>query len=361
VYKWGIIGALLVILSIPIKTVYGINVSGLSIEEIAFPLYSDCPGIHHIDSISSEVPPYLDSILKNSYFPRNSSTQVSLYLPESDTINLESDTNTDEEGRDENYKENSTDWITFQVNDTLSSKKYLLTTGEVETTEGSFTKNLCAKLARDAYHISNNHTSSSTRLFTTCFCVVLLDKNGRAKKFVFHNGKEKMNTTMEQKAQELGYAIKTGYQAHAEGAFLQFLLQRSQQNEERYTHILGMGCSRMHCQECNCLLKLFLGRIYYMFTAAMQDNEQPAITNTQEGCTKIINAEIVYKNDAIKKGNKKSPKYYLPQILQDHIRKKTGLCIDFSTDRFVIKNEDTMVERRQRSDKKRRASILPSA
>ena len=98
-----------------------------------------------------------------------------------------------------------------------------------------------------------------------------------------------------------------------------------------------------------------------MFTAAMQDNEQPAITNTQEGCTKIINAEIVYKNDAIKKGNKKSPKYYLPQILQDHIRKKTGLCIDFSTDRFVIKNEDTMVERRQRSDKKRRASILPSA
>ena len=211
--KWRVIGTLLLGLSIPTKTVYGINVPGLSIEEIASPLYSDCPCTHYDNHVSSGGSLYLDSILKHSYLPRNKSAQVALLFPESDAINSDSDTNTDEEGRSENDEEGeSKDWIAFSLNDAQYSRKYILAKNEVGTAKGSFTGNLCTKLARDAYHISNTHPNSMTRLFTTCLCVVLADKDGRAKKFVFHNGKEKMDTTMEQRAQELGYDIKTGYQ-----------------------------------------------------------------------------------------------------------------------------------------------------
>jgi hypothetical protein len=84
-----------------------------------------------------------------------------------------------------------------------------------------------------------------------------------------------MHKSMNDKAVDLNYAARTGYQAHAEVEFIDFLLHRHKQNEERYTHILGMGCSRQHCKECDCLLQLFLGSNYHQFTAAMHKEVSP--------------------------------------------------------------------------------------
>lgn len=82
-----------------------------------------------------------------------------------------------------------------------------------------------------------------------------------------------------------------------------------------------------------------------MFIAAMQENE-PVITNTQDGCDKTTNSKIFYEKNAIRQESSKSSKYYLPQVLQDHINTKTDLSIDFSADRFKIDDEEAMVERR---------------
>ena len=169
---------------------------------------------------------------------------------------------------------------------------------------------------------------------------------------------------MAKKAQELRYGIRTGYQAHAEAEFIQFLLQREQQNEERYTHILGVGCSRMHCRECDALLQLFLGKGYHRFTAAAKIEERtpPVISNTESGC--VIRSEVkaswVYEKEAVSQSSSRSQRYYLSRPLRSHINKKTGFDINFSTDRFVVKEEETVLEHRQRSDKKRKIAMLSS-
>lgn len=111
-----------------------------------------------------------------------------------------------------------------------SRKEYLLQEHEVAKSESSFTRDLCKKLTQDAYHIANTSTSPIAINATTCLCVVLRDEYGRAKKFVFHNGKEKIIPAMERKAKELQYGIRTGYQAHAEGELMQFLFKRRQQH-----------------------------------------------------------------------------------------------------------------------------------
>jgi hypothetical protein len=90
----------------------------------------------------------------------------------------------------------------------------------------SFNKNLCGKLAKDAFRIANAHENQRTRESTTCLCVTLRDKDQYAKKFVFHNGSDKMQASMAGMAHELGYDIRTGYQAHAEMEFIEFLLYR---------------------------------------------------------------------------------------------------------------------------------------
>jgi hypothetical protein len=193
--------------------------------------------------------------------------------------------------------------------------------------------------------------------------VVLRDKDEHAKKFVFHNGKDKMSTKMEQKAQELDYAIRTGYQAHAEAELIQFSLQRTQQNSKLYTHILGMGCSRPHCKECNCLLKLYLGTNYHKFTAAMHMTESPQlpiITDCQEDGLHMrieANYKLAHCEEAISNA-RHSNNYYLPKSLQENIQNKTDLYIDFSNDRFTIKDADKAVERRDRK-RKTSASVLP--
>jgi len=285
------------------------EVSGLNIKEIFTPLHS--PG--------TAPPPskYLDELMATCKFHgTHTRYDVKVSFEEDDNSNPEDDsemTNTDLESMGMEaeaaimsdqalHKEPILLALNTPLHENDSKKKYLLRKDEISWNEDSSDKRLRNKLAQDAYHIANAHTSAITRSATTCLCVVIVDEYDRAKKFVFHNGKEKMNTPMAQKAEELGYGIRTGYQSHAEGAFMQFLLQRGQQNHGRYTHILGMGCSRMHCQECDYLLKLFLGSEYYMCTAAMQEDGGPIIANTQEGCINTINARTVYGNDAIRKG-----------------------------------------------------------
>ncbi len=361
--KWRALGALLLCLLSSITAVCGTKeVTGLDIQKITASLYS--PGsIYLIPSVK-----HLDELSAYAYFPRVQSCKVTVSFEENNGDNLESSSDTDEEGWRENDKEGeNSEWISFALNtpptESDSKRGYLLRENELNVEE-EFTHNLCEKLARDACHIANAHTSAITRNLTTCLCVVLRDTDGRAKKFVFHNGKDKMNTTMAQKAKALKYAIRTGYQAHAEAAFIQFLLQREQQNSERYTHILGMGCSRRHCQECDYLMKLSLGKHYHSFTAAMcEEALLPVVTNVEDGCDirPKEHAALVHENYAVKTDGRRSDRYYLPKVLKEYICQKVALALDFSSDRFSIKNEETAIARRQRSDKKRKATSASSS
>ena len=118
-----------------------------------------------------------------------------------------------------------------------------------------------------------------------------------------------------------------------------------------------MGCSRRHCKECDCLMKLFLGANYHEFTAAMcvEDPALPKFTDVEDRCcicTRTYHNPL-YKSDAVNKEGRRSDKYYLPKVLQEHIRHKAGLNLNFSIDRFTIKDEDARTRRR---NKKRKTS-----
>jgi hypothetical protein len=217
--------------------------------------------------------------------------------------------------------------------------------------QASWHRNLSSKLAKDAFRIANAHKHARTRDPTTCLCVVLRDKERYAKKFVFHNGPEAMHKSMNDKAVDLNYAARTGYQAHAEVEFIEFLLHRYKQNKERYTHILGMGCSRQHCKECDCLLQLFLGKNCHEFIAAMQKEavlEPKTSTPTIEelsqeegdGVKMTVPEEsqvfkVVHKEEAIQ--DKTYPNYRLSEDMQQEIRNKASLPdLNFSDGRFQI-------------------------
>jgi hypothetical protein len=294
--------------------------------------------------------------------------KVEIKFPENDHDNTQvrdsSLTDTDLEsidGKNENDQAAKIK-IVFSLNPTLDKKNLTwnyLKKDEIPDrgdAQESFTRDLCSKLAKDVFRIANAHKHARTRDSTTCLCVVLRDKKENAKKFVFHNGPEAMHKSMNDKAVDLNYATRTGYQAHAEAEFIQFLLQRMEQNPERYTHILGMGCSRRHCKECDYLMKLFLGAKYHIFTAAMcmEDPTLPGFAEVEDRCcicTKTYH-KPVYQSQAVNHNGRRSDKYYLPKTLQEYIQNKAVLNLDFSNERFVIKNEDAMIERR----KKRKAS-----
>jgi hypothetical protein len=127
------------------------------------------------------------------------------------------------------------------------------------------------KLAQDALLINQATKNDKEKSSTTIFCFVLRDKNRYVKKFVAHNSADPnpMPKPMRARARDLGYDIINSDRAHAEGQFLQFLYDRSMRRPGLYTHILGMGCNRLHCIECDCLLRLILGKNYRGFTTAM--------------------------------------------------------------------------------------------
>ncbi len=166
---------------------------------------------------------------------------------------------------------------------------------------------------------------------------------------------------MHGKAGSLGYGIRNAHLAHAKVQFIDFLIHRAQQrsNEEevveqsdkakkpKYTHILGMGCSRKHCQECNALFQLFLGHDYAVLTAAMDKLcSEPSMPNIEE-CTQedeanlrmtvpatIQNFKVVIQGDAIRGGGNRSANYRLSKNMQKAINMKSGLSLDFTNARF---------------------------
>mmetsp|Transcript_23612 Transcript_23612/g.54959 ORF Transcript_23612/g.54959 Transcript_23612/m.54959 type:complete len:394 (-) Transcript_23612:207-1388(-) len=351
---------------------WGIQVRGLDISQINTRLATD--------SSTATTGKHLEEMLETITFPTSSinpSIEI-IFSEERNTPGSDTDfTNTDEEmvqnGSEENEIAAATQPIRFSLNtyaDGRNLKKVHLL-GKYEFSKklekGVFSMNLCKKLAEDAFRIANADSNVRARGSTTCLCVVLRDKYQYAKKFVFHNGKNKMLKNMEKKATELCYAIKTSYQSHAEVALLQFLIQRSQLSPNRYTHLLGMGCSRKHCKECDCLLRLYLGANYHLCTAAMQEETSssqekvvPIITTAKKGGlrmeipTKVTIFDAVHKQEAV--GDKIYPKYYLPHFMKEDIKEKSGLLhLDFSNKRFCIKDETKVIAKRQ---KKRKASEL---
>ena len=216
---------------------------------------------------------------------------------------------------------------------------------KVSNEESMTRKLLCTKLAKDALDISIMHHSARTRDATTCLCVVLVDKHRRAKKFVFHNKDGSLQRTMREKAEELGYDIINAEQAHAAGEFMQFLLGRKQESPGRYTHILGMGCSRPHCAECDSLLKLFLGQEYNKFTAAMcvASAVVPSLPTVekQEESVLVTFPALTYtaagKSDAIEK--KRHDNYYLSDYLKEALQVSCKLRDLKFGSRFTKKNE----------------------
>jgi hypothetical protein len=80
-----------------------------------------------------------------------------------------------------------------------------------------------------------------------------------------------MEPALREQAEKMGYQVISSEQAHAEGQFLQYLHARGVFTNPKpvFTHIMGMGCSRLHCGECDALLCLLLGNSYHSITAAV--------------------------------------------------------------------------------------------
>lgn len=130
---------------------------------------------------------------------------------------------------------------------------------------------LLTKLSKDALIILEEALTESKNR-TVIFCVVLKDINNHLKKFAFYNGENPMPLSMRNKAEELGYDVIKAGQTHAEGQFLQFLLARATKLNH-YTHIVGMGCSKKHCAECDALMCLLLGNNYYAVTSSVNHDK----------------------------------------------------------------------------------------
>jgi hypothetical protein len=128
------------------------------------------------------------------------------------------------------------------------------------------------KLAQDAKIILEGELNSWTKSSTVIFCVVLRNKYGYCKKFVFHNGPNKLKKNMRDRAYHLNYEVIQANQSHSEIQFVQFLYKRHKIRPGFYTHILGMGCSKKHCKECNCLMELLLIPNYCDITASIDDS-----------------------------------------------------------------------------------------
>jgi len=197
----------------------------------------------------------------------------------------------------------------------------------------SFTQKLCVKLARDALKIANTHTSHRTRESTTCLCVVLSNKEGNTQKLMFHSG-ERLPASIKGEAGKLSYSLNS-YKGHSEAQLMNFLLDDAILKQD--THILSIGCSRLHCKECDSLLRLGLGKDYHKFTAAMQQEsispQVPTFENTTDYKSVVLKVpdrvqekyRAVEKEEAIRKSARPSNnKYALTEVLINWIEKMTG-------------------------------------
>lgn len=327
--------------------VYGIEfeLCGLNIEQILAP-----------NAIESSVEvlenaAHLDAMLRRYPFAASIiDEQVTVALTEQPAQLSDTDESVARE-------EQSVSAITSQIfasKFSVDQSKTLLKPSEIDYDQESnqITKGLCHRLAQDAFRIANAHKNARTREATTCLCVVLRDEKNRPKKLVFHNSTGEMQPSMRKKADDLGYSIRNAYLAHAEVQLIDFLMHRAQQRtnevvttgqatKPKYTHILGMGCSKKHCQECNTFCKLFLGDVYVRFTAASEELSDEASMPVIEALAPEHEADlrmtiprqyfkVVFEEEAIRSGSNRSPNYRLSGTMQQCIRDKCGFILNFT-------------------------------
>ena len=168
----------------------------------------------------------------------------------------------------------------------------------------------------------------------TIFCVALRDMDGRIKKFAFSN-EVLMPRANRNKATALGYAVIKAGKSHAECQFLQFLYQRQSKSPQLYTHLVGMGCSRLHCSECDLLLNQCFGKKYKDITAAISsasvtgsDVQKGSISegNNNFKIDKEIKYEIALGSGAVK--DRQTENYYMPPVLQKLIEHLVNLTLE---------------------------------
>lgn len=359
---------------------YGMRTHGLSIDQITHPNHSATN-----QELANTTAEHIDQFLASHTFPEaRVDTDLAIeFLKEDDSTQETdehlSDTDMDNESRKEAQQAMarmarlpSTQYARHTRTTTHTTSTFFLSKNETTQEEQSTTlqqTTLCEHLSQDAFRIANACNNSWTRSSTTCLCVVLRNRQHYARKFVFHNrnNQASLPTSMRKKAAELRYEVGDSDAGHAEVQLIRFLLQRTQQSPHgnRYTHILGMGCNRLHCKECDCLFKLFLGKNYHEnFTAAMKKNSgdeaMPIIevlppTIQPQGISMVI-PEVAYTFVSVHKQaaiqNKYTPLYRLSTFMKTAINEKSNLPLPhFSKDRFNVKKEEE-----DKKDNKRRRS-----
>ena len=189
-----------------------------------------------------------------------------------------------------------------------------------------------SKLAKDAKLIQEAMPGDKGP--TTIFCVALRDIHGHIKKFACCNSAV-MPPSCRNQAESLGYAVIKAEKSHAEGQFLQFLHKRAIINPGLYTHVVAMGCSRLHCPECDLVLRLVLGSNYKDISAAIgsvtEEIKQLEIQEKKESEAKDDNFTITRNASiccTIQSGKEAarenlSENFYMPDGLRALIEQKT--------------------------------------
>ena len=313
-----------------------------------------------VGDISSQVSAeYFDQLLKTVPFRTSTSESITISFPQDPSLSgnqpYDVDTDNDDIDKLDAVRLGQKRKKPYNASRLLYSPKKDLTNNYLqqsdlpqqdEISEGlvqplqQYTQKLCCRLALDALRIVEIHPREQTRSATVCLCVVLRNQDGYAKKFIFHNGASSLPSPMREEADRLKYHIvhaehAHAEHAHAEGEFVQFLLKRNAQ--ETYTHVIGMGCSRQHCKECNCLLKLSLGRTYHEFTASIEDDKNEEenrveVLLSQNPSNKVVidrhqkaTSQVLYGEDTV--SEKYFKKFSLKELLSSWIKTTTGIKI----------------------------------
>jgi len=221
------------------------------------------------------------------------------------------------------------------------------------------TKRISSYLSEKATEIAWSATAKRAAAQTTCLCVMLIDKQKRGKQLVFHNLKNYLPSTMHNTAIGMGIGMRGNERMHAEASFLGFLLHRAAKKE--YIHVLGMGCSKKHCQECDALLKLFLGSGYQEVTAAVTSSNKECDFSVKHPSepNNVVYFRHALKGNAIRIQEKPSKKFLLDNHLRKHIKLKYGLAtLPIDGDRFrddgsseIDRNTKTPIPKRQKKEK----------
>ena len=150
-----------------------------------------------------------------------------------------------------------------------SNSLYDCTNNYLTSVQWGYLPNFPMLLAHDAKLIVEHCANYRSRESTVIFCVALRNKDRFIKKFAFWNLENKMSEKMFNKATQLGYDVVVAEATHAEGQFLQFLHKRKTQGQQ-YTHIMGMGCSRMNCSKCAQYLGILVHPNYLKINGAIK-------------------------------------------------------------------------------------------